>query len=208
MAKIHDLFPTRIYRADKAGNAKLNYDLETAALSLARDDRAGQRWCEAHGYPGYTSYSSLNDLPWRFPEFARLTKVIDRHALAFAKALHWDLRGMLPVCDSLWVNVMPEGGSHTSHIHPNSVISGTYYVTVPEGAGPIVYEDPRLAMMMAAPPRRKTAPRAERSHVSETPAPGTLLLWESWLRHEVPLNRAAGERISVSFNYCLGNPAT
>lgn len=115
---------------------------------------------------------------------------------------------MRPVCDSLWVNVMPEGGSHTSHIHPNSVISGTYYVTVPAGAGPIVYEDPRLAMLMAAPPRRKTAPRPERSHVSETPAPGSLLLWESWLRHEVPLNRAEGERISVSFNYCLGNPST
>ena len=77
MAKIQDLFPTRIYRADKAGTARLNGDLEMAALSLAHDDRAGQRWCEAHGYPGYTSYSSLNDLPWRFPEFARLTKVID-----------------------------------------------------------------------------------------------------------------------------------
>ena len=61
------------------------------------------------------------------------------------------------------------------------MISGTYYVTVPEGAGPIVYEDPRLAMLMAAPPRKATAPRELQSHVSETPKPGTLLLWESWL---------------------------
>ena len=105
----------------------------------------------------------------------------------------------------MWVNVMPEGGSHTSHIHPNSVISGTYYVAVPEGAGPIVYEDPRLAMMMAAPPRKPSIPREMRGHISETPAPGSLLLWESWLRHEVPLNRAEGERISVSFNYVIGN---
>lgn len=162
------------------------------------------KWCETHGYPGYTSYASLNDLPWRFPEFASLVKIIDKHALAFAKTLHWDLRGTKPVCDSLWVNVMPEGGSHTSHIHPNSVISGTYYVSVPQGAGPIVYEDPRLAMMMAAPPRKKNAPEALRPHVHLTPAVGTLMLWESWLRHEVPLNRAEGNRISVSFNYCLG----
>ena len=88
--------------------------------------------------------------------------------------------------------------------HPNSVISGTYYVTVPKGAGPIVFEDPRHAMMMAAPPKKKSAPRELRNHISEVPQPGSLLLWESWLRHEVPLNRAEGERISVSFNYVIG----
>jgi uncharacterized protein (TIGR02466 family) len=59
-------------------------------------------------------------------------------------------------------------------------------------------------MMMAVPPRRKSAPRNFKTHVSETPKEGTLLLWESWLRHEVPLNRAEGERISVSFNYVIG----
>jgi uncharacterized protein (TIGR02466 family) len=204
MAEIQDLFPTRIYRADQIVPAKLNRELEAVSMSLAMDDSAGLKWSETHGYPGYTSYASLNDLPWRFPEFAALVKHIDKHALAFAKELYWDLRGTKPVCDSLWVNVMPEGGSHTSHIHPNAVISGTYYVAVPEGAGPIVYEDPRLAMLMAAPPRKKNAPQAFKSHVSFTPQIGTLMLWESWLRHEVPLNRAEGNRISVSFNYCLG----
>jgi uncharacterized protein (TIGR02466 family) len=204
LAKTEDLFVTRIYRAENLAPVRLNHDLEAVAMTLAMDDRVGRKWCEKHGYPGYTSYASLNDLPWRFPEFARLVKLIDKHALAYAKELHWDLRGTKPVCDSLWANVMPEGGSHTSHIHRNSVISGTYYVAVPEGAGPIIYEDPRLAMLMAAPPRKKTAPREFLAHVSHTPNVGTLLLWESWLRHEVPLNRAEGNRISISFNYCLG----
>jgi uncharacterized protein (TIGR02466 family) len=86
----------------------------------------------------------------------------------------------------------------------NAVISGTYYVTVPEGAGAIVFEDPRLGLMMAAPSRKGSAPRELESQISETPKAGTLFLWESWLRHEVPLNRAVGNRISVSFNYCLG----
>jgi uncharacterized protein (TIGR02466 family) len=203
MSKLTTLFPTHIYREDAAAGAALNAALEVAALSLARDDRAGLQWCRRHGYPGYTSYASLNDLAWRVPAFGKLERILDRHAAAFARALHWDLRGGKPKCDSLWVNVMPEGGHHTSHIHTNSVISGTYYVKVPRGAGPIVFEDPRLAMMMAAPPRRVSAPRPFKSHVSETPGPGCLLLWESWLRHEVPLNRAEGERISVSFNYVI-----
>ena len=204
MATTQDLFVTRIYRAELAGSARLNRELEAAALSLAHDDRAGRRWSEKHGYPGYTSYASRADLVGQFREFARLERSISRHAAAFARELHWEMRGLKPVCDSLWVNVMPEGGSHTSHLHPNSVLSGTYYVAVPQGAGPIVFEDPRLPMLMAAPPRLESAPRQFQVHVSETPKAGTLMLWESWLRHEVPLNRAAGHRISVSFNYCLG----
>jgi uncharacterized protein (TIGR02466 family) len=203
MAKLLSVFPTHIYRADRAGSAALNAELEVASLTLATEDTAGLKWSEKHGYPGYTSFASLNDLARRIPAFKKLTRKLDRHAAAFAKALHWDIRGGKPTCDSLWVNVMPEGGSHTSHIHPNSVISGTYYVTVPAGAGPIVYEDPRLMMLMASPPLKLNAPREQKRHLSETPEPGTLLLWESWLRHEVPLNRAAGNRISVSFNYVI-----
>jgi uncharacterized protein (TIGR02466 family) len=204
MSKIQSLFPTLLYRDQLANAAKLNEDLEDAAITLSEDDKAGQRWCEKHGYPGYTSFSSNFDLAEMIPAFNKLVKELDKHAAAFAKDLHWDIRGGKPICDSIWVNVMPEGGSHTSHIHTNSVISGTYYVSVPQGAGPIVYEDPRHALMMAAPPRLGTAPREMRSHIHEVPEAGTVLLWESWLRHEVPLNKADGLRISVSFNYVIG----
>ncbi len=203
MSKVQSFFPTLIYRADSACPATLNAELEVSSLSLASDDAVGLKWADKHGYPGYTSYASLKDLAWRAPTYKRLVSIIDKHAAAFAKSLHWDIKGGKPVCDSLWVNVMAEGGSHTSHIHPNAVISGTYYVAVPEGAGPIVFEDPRLAMLMAAPPRKANAPREFRNHISETPKAGTLMLWESWLRHEVPLNRAEGNRISVSFNYVI-----
>ncbi|MDX5393008.1 MAG: 2OG-Fe(II) oxygenase family protein, partial [Caulobacteraceae bacterium] len=86
-------------------------------------------------------------------------------------------------------------------IHPHSVISGTVYVALPPGASALKIEDPRLPLMMAAPPRQADAPEAERSFVYLTPQPGTILMWESWLRHEVPANRARTPRISVSFNY-------
>jgi uncharacterized protein (TIGR02466 family) len=204
MSTIQKLFPTLLYRADLPNPAQLNAQLEDAASALSEQDTVGQRWCEKHGYPGYTSFASQDDLPEQFPAFARLVKMLDKHAAEFAKELHWDIRGGKPLCDSIWVNVLPEGGSHTSHIHTNSVISGTYYVAVPQGAGPIVYEDPRHALMMAAPPRLEKAPREFKSHISETPKAGTVLLWESWLRHEVPLNKADGLRISVSFNYVIG----
>ena len=204
MNNIQFLFPTLLYRAELPESQRLNMQLHDAALNLAAEDVAGQRWCEKHGYPGYTSFATQTDLAEYVPAIARLMKILDRHAAEFTKELHWDIRGGKPVCDSLWVNVMPEGGSHTSHIHTNSVISGTYYVAVPPGAGPIVFEDPRHPQMMAAPPRKSSAPREFKHHISETPQDGTVLLWESWLRHEVPLNKANGLRISISFNYVIG----
>jgi uncharacterized protein (TIGR02466 family) len=201
---IESLYPTLIYRADGAGSQRLNGDLADTAWRLAREDKAGQRWCHEHGYAGYTSYASLNDLAAHHAIFARLEAIIGRHAAEFARSLQWDLRGGRPICDSLWVNILPEGGSHTSHLHTNSVISGTYYVAVPEGSGALVFEDPRHAMLMAAPPRKAQAPRAMQTYVSIEPEAGTLLLWESWLRHEVALNRANAARISISFNMVIG----
>ena len=96
---------------------------------------------------------------------------------------------------------MNKGAIHAPHIHPHSVISGTYYVTVPPRSGAIRFEDPRLALMMAAPPRKPKARPENRLFVDVAPRPGMLLLWESWLRHGVEPNRASGQRISVSFNY-------
>ncbi|HYE00353.1 MAG TPA: TIGR02466 family protein [Alphaproteobacteria bacterium] len=198
---VETLFATRIYRAEPAEAAALNAELAASCRSAAEDDGAGQRWSEKHGYPGYTSYASLDDLPWRFPAVKRLKAVLDRHAKAFAKELEWDLGDRKLVLDSLWINVLDPGGFHGSHLHPNSVLSGTYYVEVPDGASAIRFEDPRLALMMAAPPRRAKAGRGVQPFAAFAPQAGTLLLWESWLRHEVPLNQAESERISISFNY-------
>lgn len=200
MSEILSLFPTRLYRAELDDPALVE-EIEGACHALALDDGAGQKWCEKNGYPGYTSYASLDDLPWRFPIFKTLTKAIDKHVAAFTKVLDFDLgRGRLKM-DSLWVNVLPEGGFHAAHIHPHSVISGTFYVAVPKGSSALRLEDPRHAMMMAAPPKKAKAARENQAFVSIEPQPGTLLLWESWLRHDVPINRAADERISASFNY-------
>ena len=200
MAEIEALFPTRLY-STRIADAELIGELEAAGQALAFDDIAGQKWCLKNGYPGYTSYASLDDLTWRFPAFKRLSKAIDTHVKAFAKVLEFDLGGGKLAMDSLWVNILPEGGYHAAHIHPNSVISGTFYVAVPEGTSALRLEDPRHAMMMAAPPRKAKAGRDNRAFVSIAPQAGTLLLWESWLRHDVPMNQSADERISVSFNY-------
>ncbi len=200
------LFATRLYSARLA--ARLVRELEPACLAIAAEDRAGQRWAREHGYKGYTSYASLDDLTIRSPEVAALERVLDKHVALFARDAAFDLskarggRRKLRM-DSIWINVMGKGGIHAPHIHPHAVISGTVYVATPPGSGAITFEDPRLGLMMAAPPRKETAKAERRSFVRLAPKAGTLLLWESWLRHGVEASATADPRISVSFNYRL-----
>ncbi|MEN9061604.1 TIGR02466 family protein [Ponticoccus litoralis] len=203
MPAIRSLFATRLYRAALSEHAPAvdAAELEAACLSIAEDDEAGQDWCEAEGFPGYTSYASLADLPRRFPIFADLKTALDAHVAAFAEDLEFDLGDKALQLEDLWINILPEGGSHGLHLHPHSVISGTTYVAMPEGASALKLEDPRLGFMMGAPTRRKGAREELRSFIYEKPAVGEVLLWESWLRHEVPMNMSEQERISVSFNY-------
>jgi uncharacterized protein (TIGR02466 family) len=186
------LFVTRLYEAE-IGDEALLAELAHSIRSLSRDDRAGQAWSREHRYAGYTSYASLNDLPRRDPVIADFAKRIAPHARTFARECGFGLERK-PKLDSLWVNLLKSSGHHSGHIHPNSLISGTFYVAVPPGSGAIRFEDPRLPLMMAAPSRAD-------AFVTVRPRPGLLLLWESWLRHEVLAGTGRGERLSLSFNF-------
>jgi len=206
MPTLTSLFVTRLYRAQLAefGPEIDPSELEASCFAIAEDDEAGQEWCESEGYPGYTSYASLTDLPWRFPIFKDLVDALDKHVAAFAEDLEFDLGDKKLRLEDIWINILPEGGTHSSHLHPHSVISGTTYVSMPEGTSALKLEDPRSGRLMAAPPRRKDAREEMQTFVYAKPAVGDVLLWESWLRHEVPMNMAEDERVSVSFNYAWG----
>ncbi|MBR9834774.1 MAG: hypothetical protein GYB42_06205 [Alphaproteobacteria bacterium] len=195
------LFPTLVHTA-RAEDTFIPI-LEEACWMIEDGDMAGHDWCEREGYPGYTSYASLDDLPQRAPAFADLVDMLDREAEKFAAALHWDIGAARLKLDSLWINILGEGGHHSGHIHPNSVLSGTIYVAMPDGAGGLKLEDPRLVMMMAAPQLTKDAPETVKRFFYLQPRPGDIVIWESWLRHEVMTSQNEEARITVSFNYTL-----
>lgn len=203
MTSLDQLFVTTVYRAPllKRDGDAFRRAIAKSCAALAAADQAGQAWCRSERYPGYTSYASLNDLPRRDPTFQDLEDALGSHVTTFARTLDLDLAGRRLGLDSLWINVLAPGGHHAAHIHPQSIISGTYYVTLPAGAAGLKFEDPRLPLMMAAPARKARAARENRSFVEIAPKPGDLLLWESYLRHEVPTNNSHSERVSVSFNY-------
>ncbi len=204
MAQLRKLFVTNLYETSLAaasGFEDFNADLAAVCRSLAAEDTAGRAWSRANGFGGYTSYGSLDDLVTRASVFAGLKRRLDGHVRAFAKTSAFDLRGGSLKLDSLWVSILRGQAAHSGHIHPLSVVSGTYYVAAPAGAGCLRLEDPRLPLMMATPPARADAAEELRRFVTVTPTVGALWMWESWLRHEVLAGRAKSPRISVSFNY-------
>ena len=138
---------------------------------------------------------------WRYSIFKDLINILNKHVETFVKDLEFDLNDKKIKLDSLWINILPFGGIHTSHLHPDSVISGTTYISMPKGTSAIKFEDPRLAIMMAAPARKENTRPELKNFIYMEPKLGEVLLWESWLRHEVQMNMAVEERISVSFNY-------
>jgi uncharacterized protein (TIGR02466 family) len=200
---VHALFPTLVYAtALQRGDARaFNRQLLKECRQLRLDDAAGRRWSDKHYPGGYTSYGSAHRLQTVSPTFESLRKKLKRHVAIYAAAVEWDLQGRELDMTDCWVNIMPRGTVHGLHLHPHSSLSGTYYVQVPRGSPGIKFEDPRLERFMAAPPRKLAAKREARPWVSFPAAAGQLLLFESWLRHEVLPNTVHAERISVSFNY-------
>ena len=125
------LFSTPLYRANLSEVGEIDIlELEKSCWSIAQDDEAGQKWSEENNYPGYTSYASLSDLTWRSPIFENLKHILDLHVNKFSRELDFDLEQRDLKLEDVWINILAEGGNHSAHLHPNSVISGTIYVSL------------------------------------------------------------------------------
>lgn len=195
---MHHLFVTQVYQARLKADLK---DLKNELFQIQKADLNGQKWSELNYKNGYTSYGSWDQLQQLSSSFRELETRINVQVLKFTKALDYKLAKNALKMNSMWANIMPEGALHTAHIHPQSVISGTFYVDIPPGASSLKFEDPRLGFFMNSPSVSLNAKKVNKRFFSLTPRSGDLILFESWLKHEVPVNRSKKPRLSVSFNY-------
>jgi uncharacterized protein (TIGR02466 family) len=197
------LFPTLLYSAplQNSGWRRLNAQLLRECEQLRLDDAAGRKWSSKNYPGGYTSYNSANRMHQMSPTFAALERKLEKHMLALARSLDFDLTQRKLAMTDCWVNIMPRQVVHGLHLHPLSTLSGTYYVRTPKGSPGLKFEDPRLDRFMAAPPRLPNSRPQNRPWVVIPAQAGQVLLFESWLRHEVAPNPVDEARVSISFNY-------
>ena len=195
---MHQLFVTQVYQASLKTDLK---DLKKEIIQIQTADKKGQAWSQQNYVNGYTSYGSWDQLHKLSSTFKSLEHKIDGHVFKYAKSLDFDIKKGSLKLNSIWVNVMPAGALHSAHIHPLSVISGTYYVETPPQASSIKFEDPRLGFFMNTPQIKSKSKKTNLRFFSIAPKSGDLVLFESWLKHEVTVNKSKKPRISVSFNY-------
>lgn len=191
---VKKIFPSQIYNTSLVKSKKLLLELRDELYRIKDIDHAGQKWSKNNYVTGYTSYGSMDKLHQFSSSFSDLDRKLRPHLEAYIHSLGWKISQSDLNLNSMWGNIMSQGSHHSFHIHPLSVISGTFYVSVPKGSSVIQFEDPRHSMMMASPPRKGV-------FHSLSPRAGDIVLFESWMRHQVPTQMAAEDRISVSFNY-------
>ena len=206
---IQTIFPSYIYSDKLTKNTRtlkaLNKELHTEVEQVRKYDKQGLEW-SLENYPnGYTSYASSTEgfdkMHLFSSTFEQLEKLIRPHVKKYAKHLEMDLKDRQLVMSNMWVNIMPPGAQHAMHIHPLSTISGTYYLNTPKNCSSIKFEDPRMVCFMASPPRKTNARVENQRYIHFQPQSGQVILFESWMNHEVPKNKTKDPRISISFNY-------
>jgi uncharacterized protein (TIGR02466 family) len=96
-----------------------------------------------------------------------------------------------------WVNLHDPGGFNTLHMHPNVLLSGSYYLAVPEGAGALIFRDPRPGVVLNPFPGRGVHCQP---NIEIRPQAGQLLVFPHWLEHRVEPNAGDTPRITVAMN--------
>jgi len=196
-------FPTFLYYENLVPRKKKEFtkDLLKECYQLKAMDAEGRKWSEKNYPGGYSSYQSISNLHQMSSTFMNLESIIKKHCKKFARHLDYDLSDKELLMTDCWVNIMPHRVIHPMHLHPLSTISGTYYVSTPKGTSSITFEDPRMNCFMAQPPRKSNPKKENAYYTAIEPEEGKVVLFESWLRHQVGANPAKKDRVSVSFNY-------
>ncbi len=190
--EVQELFPTPLWVVDlKAAeaapfNARLKAEIEKIISPRPR-------------IPVGSNWQTPQDLHTRaaFADFVRLIEVASRGVARFLQVDQYPM-----VITGCWANVNPPGAYHPTHNHPNNFLSGVYYVDVPSAGSCLALQDPRPTMIM---PRPKEYSRLTANAADVASKSGRLVLFPSWLRHNVPANNGDTDRISIAVNLMFTN---
>lgn len=195
-------FATYIYVVDLPGGVQISAGLATRIFNLRAKDPKG---IVKSNFKRLGAWHSVDNLE-KQDEFDEISAYI----LASAQEVFNNLgyrKNTHPIITNMWANISPRYAFNQVHTHPGSIWSGVYYVQAPPDSGKIFFLDPRpqasvINILYEKNQRKKTEVL---SRIFFAPKVGRLLLFPSWLQHEVQPNLSKlegeqGERISISFN--------
>ncbi|MGV6821003.1 MAG: TIGR02466 family protein [Parvularcula sp.] len=170
-------------------------DLNKEILTHLDEVKAEKPGIQRSNAGGWHSHDRLH----HDPRFSAVRDHIAAHCHACATEIGFDHDTHDLVLNEMWLNQTGPGDYNSPHVHPNSFLSGVYYVKVPEGGGNIEFSDPAPARTVSLYPRKKDNIHASPKIVYGVRT-GMLLVFPSWLQHGVLPNQSNKPRISISFN--------
>lgn len=191
MSEVFGLFPTPLMHVE---------GLLDAASVESFVHRIRQLRKSANARSRSLSHTEIVD-PAKDEAFSRLdnilrSKLVEFGHHLFGEALPWSIKEM-------WFNVMEPGGFQSIHNHANSFISGALYLTDVHPSSRIVFSKSLGGTEFVFNNFNKKASVGPYNGVKWFPpkvSSGDLILFPSYLLHEVPENKSTGVRISIAFN--------
>ena len=181
----NNIFSTYLYQKT------FNVDLKNIKKYILKNKKENKSRTVSN-YNGWQSLSMSNIDIDLYPLF----NLVEQNILELEKKLNY--KGHVKL-KNFWFNVNGISSFNRPHVHPNSTISGVFYVTAPKNSGKIVFCSPRIADLLY--PNVEQYNEFTSSTYSFVPKKNVCLLFPSNLQHYVEPNINKKERISISFNY-------
>ena len=190
------MFSTTVLKCRLPDHARLNAGLLDYINGLHRAAPQGRTRSNALGWQS-------GNLDFDVPVVTEFATLVLERAREYGLAHSWSFPShMQLVMRELWANVSCQYAYNNVHNHPNSLLSGVYYVQVQDESGDILLFDPRKQAWVMQPDFSERNQMNSSVH-SISPEAGTLIIFPSWLDHGVGQNLSEADRISVAFNINL-----
>jgi uncharacterized protein (TIGR02466 family) len=109
---------------------------------------------------------------------------------------------------NMWININKKRDYNICHDHPNSILSGVFWIDVPDNSGRLVFRSPNyfIENLLLDNVTEEVKKTYNYSHTFEFfPKEGTVVLFPSHLLHHVEMNETDQDRISIAFNLNIEN---
>ena len=188
--KVDVLWPTLIWQSTLPDEQKsLLLEVKDYILNLKENEPDGVKKTNYGGWQSKSWY-------WYPNELKSFTAAIDEAIKSCAP--HYGVPEIK--LKNFWYNVNNYGDYNTLHNHRGSILSGVFYINVPdENMGKINFERSDDISYYLPPLDKYNNITGERA--SYSPETGKLLIFPSWTKHSVDGSRSEQQRISMSFNY-------
>ena len=182
--EVHELFPTPVYLVNLSTIREYEYKESELYQSIKRVDNVG-------------NVSSEDKQILNMKCFSRVKFEIDRHLKNYYEIIHSPVDTIDPYVTLSWLNWTKDNQFHHYHAHPNSLVSGVFYIEC-EQTDSIVFELGTYKRILI------DSDRTDRFNTHKYTLPvqkHDLILFPSELIHAVEEKQQNGkERISLSFN--------